>query len=226
MFQCDIHKEDVKFYKYYSQNELVDNFNTIMECDLMILSVRGMGKSTQETAALFRKHFPDAVLVYCSDLCQLTDECLKTMPYRYFLKSYTKKRMLAEMREVVDAMKKNKAETYIGGYYYYTFVRIKVSNILYIENYKRGSIIHVNKEKMKFDIGERLTTNKKIEQLYEILQKNGFGYAHKRYLVNLQYVEKMLPNGEIWISDGTILTVSRSRLKEFRKALMVVMLDL
>lgn len=104
-------------------------------------------------------------------------------------------------------------------------MKVKCSDILYIENCKRGSLIHVNREKMEFDIGEKLTTNKKIAQLYETLQNCGFGYAHNSYLVNLQYVEKMLPDGELLLEDGTILMVSRARLKEFRKALTMVMLD-
>lgn len=56
------------------------------------------------------------------------------------------------------------SEIYIAGYYYYTFVRVKSSKILYIENCKRESIIHVNREKMELDIN-KITTNKKIAQL-------------------------------------------------------------
>lgn len=226
ILQCGVCKEEVKFYQYYSEEVLIHDFNILTACDLMILNVKNTDEHRQEAAVSFRKHFPDALLVYCSGVCQPTDELFKTMPYRYLLKSYSDKRMLMEMHEVVQAMKKNKAEIYISGYYYYTFVRVKCSNILYIENCKRGSLIHVNKEKMEFDVGEKLTTNKKIAQLYETLQKYGFGYAHNSYLVNLQYVEKMLPDGELLLEDGTILTVSRARLKEFRKALTMEMLDL
>lgn len=225
ILQCGICKEEVKFYEYYSEDVLISDFNILTECDLMILDVKNTDGQRQETAVSFRKHFPDTLLVYCSGRCQPTDETFKTMPYRYLLKSYSDKRMIMEMQEVVQAMRKKKAESYISGYYYYTFVKVKCSDILYIENCKRGSLIHVNREKMEFDIGEKLTTNKKIAQLYETLQNCGFGYAHNSYLVNLQYVEKMLPDGELLLEDGTILMVSRARLKEFRKALTMVMLD-
>lgn len=224
ILKCDICEEEVIFHKYNSEDMLMHDINMIPRCDLVILNVKDMADRKQETAFCFRKHFPDAILVYCSEGCQPTDELFKTMPFRYFFKTYSDKRMLMEMREVIQAMKKNKSEIYIAGYYYYTFVRVKSSNILYIENCKRGSIIHVNREKMELDIN-KLTTNKKIAQLYDILYKYEFGYAHNSYLVNLKYVDKMLPNGELWLEDGTILTVSRARLKEFRKALATVMLN-
>lgn len=45
----------------------------------------------------------------------------------------------------------------------------------------------------------------------------GFAYAHNSYLINLEYVEKY-SGSQIQLSDGSILTVSRSKEKGFDDA--------
>lgn len=83
ILKCDICEEEVIFHKYNSEDMLMHDINMIPRCDLVILNVKDMADRKQETAFCFRKHFPDAILVYCSEGCQPTDELFKTMPFRY-----------------------------------------------------------------------------------------------------------------------------------------------
>ena len=130
--------------------------------------------------------------------------------------------MLVEMKEVIEKVKMSKDdnEIYVVGSYYYNIVKLMPSDILYIENSKHGSMIHICKEKIEYEFEKKLTTNYKLDELYRKLNRYGFEYGHNSYLINLRYVNKMLSKGEVRLTDGTILSISRSKLKRFRTALL------
>lgn len=214
-----IEKNEIMIYEYFSGEELIAEIKKHRSCDLLILDMQMKKLDGHETAARFRKIFPNATLVFCSGICQPTDESFKTTPFRYLLKSYTDERMLLEMQAIIEEMRSKKTEPFIIGNYYYSTVRLRPDDILYIENAKHGSMIHVCKEKIDYPFEKNVSTKQKLRDLFTTLHAFGFEYAHNSYLVNLKYIIKMLSNGEVKLIDGTILTISRSRLKDFRKAL-------
>ncbi len=83
------------------------------------------------------------------------------------------------------------------------------------------SLIHENSKDYSFE--NRITTKKKLPELYEELKDFDFEYAHNSYIVNLHYVIKMKSEGVLKLCNGCELNVSRSRLPDFRKALSRVM---
>ena len=96
-------------------------------------------------------------------------------------------------------------------------------DILYIDNYKRGSEIHVQENYKDYSFEDKITTKKKLAELYTDLKGYGFEYAHNSYIVNLNHVVKLKTEGVIKLSNGEELNVSRSRMPEFRRALAAVM---
>ena len=55
---------------------------------------------------------------------------------------------------------------------------------------------------------------------YKELENYQFEYAHNSYLVNLKYVTRLFSQGYIQLRDGTELNVSRSKMWNFRNALI------
>lgn len=211
-------KGEILFSEYYSGEELVQGIRNRKRCDLLILDMQMEGLDGHETAARFREVFPKSILVFCSGVHMPTDESFKATPFRYLLKSYSEERMISEICAVVRQIKENQNVPCIVGNYYHNSVALVPDDILYIENTKHGSRIHVGREQIEYSFEHNLTTRQKLGELYEILHPFGFAYAHNSYIVNLRYVVKMCSDGEMKLKDGTILTISRSRLKEFRSS--------
>ena len=218
MAKSGMDKGEILFSEYYSGEELVQGIRSRKRCDLLILDMQMKNLDGHETAARFREVFPKSILVFCSGVRMPTDESFKATPFRYLLKSYSEKRMISEMRAVVRQIKENHKVPCVVGNYYHNSVALVPDDILYIENTKHGSRIHVIKEQIEYSFENNLTTKQKLGELFEILSPFGFAYAHNSYVVNLRYVVKMCSDGEMKLKDGTILTISRSKLREFRNS--------
>lgn len=220
IIESGMSKNDVSFYEFASGEDFLEKIHEIEYCDLIVLDMQMKNLNGHETAAMFRKRFPKTTLVFCSGVCKPTDESFKVTPFRYLFKSYSKEKMIGEMQSIIKEMRSKKEVPYITGSYYYNTIRLEPDDILYIENYRFGSVIHIYEEKTdyQFEESEKITTKKKLNELYEILHVYGFEYPHTSYIVNMKYIVKMPSNGELKLKDGTMLTISRSKLKEFREA--------
>ena len=197
LLRCDLSERQVTFYEVMSGEECLLTVKTMTSCDLIILDMQMSGMDGHATAKQFRKLFPDSLLVFCSGVSKPTDESFK--------------------------MKQMKKRTYVMGKNHMNIVKVYPDDILYIDNYKRGSEIHVQENYKDYSFEDRITTKKKLAELYTDLKGYGFEYAHNSYIVNLNHVVKLKSEGVIKLSNGEELNVSRSRIPEFRRALAAVM---
>ena len=85
--------------------------------------------------------------------------------------------------------------------------RIALKDIFYLEKQKNYVIYHT----ARGTISERTTLDKKTDLL-----RNGFLRTHIGYLVNIRCIEK-IRTGEISLSDGTIIPLSRKYSEAVRK---------
>lgn len=223
IIETGINIREAEFYRVNSGEKCLEIVNKLTSCDLLILDMQMGGMDGHETAKLFRRVFPDSLLVFCSGVVQPTDESFKTTPYRYLKKTYSDEKMLGELKAIKDRMEELKKIPFIVGKNHSNVVRLKPSDILFIENYKRGSAINIISESKDYSFEDRITTKKKLEELYQVLKDFDFAYAHNSYIVNLNYVSKLKTEGILRLIDGTELNVSRSKLSDFRKELARVM---
>jgi len=209
-------EENAVFQEYNSGKELLDNITQDTQCDLLILDIQMPGLDGNETAKEFRKLFPNTVLVFCSGECLPTVKSFKVTPFRYLLKEYKDEEIISELKEVLEEVKKRAGYVQaIEGHYRNGCIKIKVCNIVYIEKWKRGSKIHVHKDCAEALFGESILSSYKLDELYELLQDAGFGYAHNSYIVNFNHINKILSN-ELYIQDKEILTISRTYMNDFK----------
>lgn len=221
--QCDWEQNAITFYDFSSGEKLVAKMDEMQTCDLLILDMQLPRMDGHATAKHFREMYPDSILVFCSGVCSPTDESFKTTPYRYLQKSYSDEKMLHELGEIVRKMIATRPAPYITGTNHYNMIKLKPNDILYIENYKRGSQIHVCEKTKNYTFENKITTQLKLAELYGTLKKYGFEYAHNSYIVNLNYVTKLRSDGVLRMVNGCELNVSRSRLQSFRLALADLM---
>lgn len=143
LLRCDLSERQVTFYEVTSGEECLLTVERMTSCDLIILDMQMSGMDGHATAKQFRKLFPDSLLVFCSGVSKPTDESFKTTPFRYLRKNYGDDKMLLELTAVVEKMKQMKKRTYVMGKNHMNIVKVYPDDILYIDNYKRGSEIHV-----------------------------------------------------------------------------------
>lgn len=217
LLQSGLQKEEVFFYEYVSGEELVNSLDICEKIDLLILDMQMKELDGHETAKCFREQFPSSIIVFCSGVCMPTVETFETTPFRYLLKEYTDDRMIRELKIIVQEMRKKLIEPNIIGTWRYSTVNLRLDEILYISIARRGSNIYVNPQIVKYQFKNRITSKKKVAELYSILKPYGFEYAHNSYIVNLDYIKRMTTQ-ELELSDGTLLSVARSKEKELRVA--------
>lgn len=207
-----VKEEEIIFHEYLSGEALLEELPKTGECHLLILDIQLQGMDGNMTGKRFRQEFPDSVLVFCSGVYLPTVESFEVTPYRYLLKEYTKGKMKQELVQIIDKMKSNKITPYVIGKKDNNFVKLYVNDIWYIENTRRGSLLHCypNQNQCIY------TTEYKLKKLQEELKDYGSCYAHNSYLVNLEHVI-VAGDKELELDNGEKLSIARSKVKEFRQ---------
>lgn len=210
----DNEKYEIKFYEYSSGEELVRSLDGFILYDLLILDMQLGGIDGDETARVFRKKFPDAVLVFCSGIRPPSVKSFKATPFRYLLKSYSDQKFICEIREILKELERHSKELYVIGHYRNNAIKVKVKSILYIENAKRGSRIIVSPKSEEANFENIILVDEKLLELSEKFTELVF--AHCSYIVNINYVEYVNGN-ELILNNGEKLSISRKYQKTFRK---------
>lgn len=208
-------KEEVTYYEYTSGEEFIAAFKEDINYSLLILDIQMEGIDGNQVAYEFRKKYKNCMLVFCSGVCRPTPTSFKVSPFRYLLKEFTHKTMLEELKEIIEALQAVQKTITIEGQYNGNIVKLKPEQIMYISIAKRGSYIHIYPKTMPFEYKGFFMTKKSVAELYEILEKENFAYAHNSYIVNMKYI-KIKGKQEIELPNGEKLSVSRSKLPELR----------
>ncbi len=217
LLQSGMHNEEMTIYEYQSGEEMINDIGNREKIDLLILDMQMKELDGHETAKLFRRQFPSSVMVFCSGVCLPTVESFETTPFRFLLKEYTDERMQHELEVIIQEIKHKAVEPMVIGTWKYSSIKLSLDEILYISISRNGSNIYANPQIIKHEFENRITSKKKLSEFYVILNEYGFEYAHNSYLINLNHI-KRITTKELELSDGTILSIARSKEKNLRVA--------
>lgn len=89
---------------------------------------------------------------------------------------------------------------------------VEISDILRCEGER-------NYTRFVFRNGEKILVSKTMKEFEELLAKHGFYRVHQSFIINLHHVKKYNrgQGGEVVMSDGEIIPVSRTRKESFLK---------
>lgn len=208
-------KYEFKVYEYLSGEELIQDFEANIQYDLLILDMQLGGMDGDETAKHFRSRYPNTVLVFCSGVFQPTVKSFKVTPFRYLLKSYSETQFVREMKEILREVEKNFHDSCILGHYRNTSIKVRLGNVLYIENAKRGSRVIVDPKSEEANFEGQILIDEKLNELSNRFTELVF--AHSSYIVNITHVENVKRN-ELLLDSGESLSISRAYHKTFREA--------
>ena len=217
MSACEEKKYKLNIYEYCSGEELIINLEGTVHFDLLILDMQLGGIDGDETAGIFRKYFPESVLVFCSGVRQPTIESFKATPFRYIDKGCLEDEIIYTLREILDEVERTSEEPYIIAHYKYTERKIKTKDILYIQSAKRGSEIVLCPKKRVSGMEERMLMKRKPEELLSEMEKYGFAMIQSACLVNMDHIVKIGVK-DIVLDDEEILIIARAYQKSFKEA--------
>lgn len=207
----------IEFWKYRSGTELLNDLYGKEEFDLLFLDILMPEVDGYAVARKFREKYHSTVLIFCSGVCPPTPESFKVMPYRYLMKQYSEQKLESELREVLVYSLKKKEQPFVWGCFDKTGYKLSPDDILYISIAKRGCTIYLHPKCQHAGLSPKMTSRRKLPELFELVQSYGFAYAHNSYIVNMKYVMKRSMT-ELGLADGSVLSISRSRGKEFDAA--------
>ena len=207
----------LNIYEYNSGEELIMNLEGMVHFDLLILDMQLGRLDGDETAKIFRKYFPESVLVFCSGVRQPTIESFKATPFRYIDKSCTQEEFIYTLREIFGEVERISDDPYIIAHYKRTERKIKIKDIIYIQSAKRGSEVILCPKKRNCEIEERMLMKRKPEELLSEMKKLGFAMIQSACIVNMNHIVKVGVK-DIVLDDGQILSIARAYQKSFKEA--------
>ncbi len=207
----------LQFHDFISGEQLV--YEQKIDFDLVIMDIQLVKMDGYETAMTLRKMDSNFLLVFCSGVFTPVPKFFKANVFRYLEKSDSQEIMRNEMAAIMKEMVARKDQPYIMCKYGRgkDQIRVYAESVLYIEKRNGGSTIIPHGKLKEAYPTEILRTNKDLNSLEEIFDEaHNFVRLHDSYLVNMTYIMKVMIES-IELVDGTTLTVSRARSKNFRE---------
>lgn len=204
------------YYAYGSGEELINDIGK--QFDVIFLDIQMRGMSGNETAELIRMKEPEVIIVFYSGTEVPTPSMFRVQPYRYIVKQFTKEKIRSEVGEVLEKMISRQRKDFCavhGGIRY----NVRYEDILYISRVKRGCEIWIVPEALERYKCSRIFSEKTIRQVYEILNDCRFAFVHNSYVINIQHIFRS-SRTEVYMKDGTNLTIARSKSGESQKRIL------
>lgn len=178
--------------------------------DLIFLDIQMAQPDGMETARLLRQRDSHSLLIFVSILKEYVFDAFAVEAFDYLVKPLEQDRFLRTMNRAMQvlAQRSHQHLTIQKGH---TLQLIPLSQILYCE--VLGRKVHIHQED-----GQVFHYYEKLEALQQQLAGHFFR-CHRSYLVNLDHV-RGCSGGQVRLSDGSAIPVSRLREQELIQALL------
>lgn len=206
---------NMEIYEYTSGKRLIEDARRMH--NIIILDIQLKDYNGNYVAQKIRVVNKEAVLVLCSGVMQPTPKAFEVDAYRYILKSEPEVKTIKVLKEAFDEAERRFTQEIMMVELEDSYVTVKIDSIMYISKLKRKSEIHIAPGRSYYGEGQ-LTSRIHLNMLYERLKDYGFEYAHSSYIVNYRWVSELMKDN-LRLYDGTILTVSRNKKRQFAERL-------
>jgi two-component system, LytTR family, response regulator len=114
-----------------------------------------------------------------------------------------------KLEKIITAMSQMQTVPKLAVPYAEGIIYLELDNILYFEGDRNYTHIHLLQ-------GQKLTTSKNLKEYEQYLPPRQFFRIHKTHIINLNCVKKYIKGigGEVILSDGSSLEVSRQKKEE------------
>ncbi|MDD2957301.1 MAG: LytTR family DNA-binding domain-containing protein [Lachnospiraceae bacterium] len=208
-------ENDIQFRisTYTDGYAIVENYRKAFDIILMDIEMGLM--NGMEAAREIRKTDQEVVIIFITNMAQYAIQGYAVSALDYVLKPINYVAFSESLKKAVAKLKNN-TEKIISITLKSGMIRLKSSEIYWIESYGHHLLFHSSK-------GDYDTTVYSLREIEEKLRPDGFLRASSGMLVNLQKVTGTR-NGYILV-DGKELALSRGRKNEFMTALVSYMME-
>lgn len=204
---------DYKVFVYKSGREVLEELENDRYFDVYLMDMKLPDMDGLEVAKQIRRRFSEPILIYISHYLDYCPKAFELKTHRYIMKTALEEGLpeaYQTMLEVLKEKKERDGRYYMAGYYN-EFEKIFYRDIYYLKKNKKNVII-VHKD------GET-SVRMSLGAMLEKLDGEEFLMVERAYIVNLDHV-KFLKDGELGITNGKTLPVSRQKLCCVRDAIM------
>lgn len=213
--ECNKKERELTLIEFSKGKDLLERLP--FDSDVLFLNIQLEDADGNEIAIRLKEIGYRGLLVQCSGVYMPTPETVKISPYRYLLKQAGREAMKKEIIEIFQEMDWRRACFTLTASYQREKVIVRTMDIVFFTHHKKGSVLHLNKQRAKQYTRAPLITPYNFKSLLEMLGAIGFVCPHNSYIVNLHYVSAFNPTKEFLELDGQMMSVSRSKITQFTK---------
>ncbi len=180
--------KDIEWDVYYSGTDLLDIYEKSKNpYDVVIMDIELNDISGIKAAKTIRKADHSVILFFLTNYKEYVFDCFESAPMNFWVKPIEYNDFSNDLNRAYESIKIGKK--FIRIIEDRQKVRIKCSDIIFIENKERKSYIHTNNRVYK--------TNRALYSIYSDLDTNSFVRVCKTHVVNLAYIHII---GDTWLS--------------------------
>lgn len=184
--------------------------------DVLVLDIEMPIMDGIELTERVKEILPDIIIIFVTDYEKYVYESFKVQPFRFIPKKYIDIMLAPALKDAYELYIKS-AGKYLIIENQAGIEKIPMCSIKYI--WHREKYAYIEKTN-----GEQSKVRKTLKQIYEELTDSDFVWIDRGYICNLLQISR-IQNGDILMTDGTRLKVSRDRLVEIKQILRKYWLD-
>lgn len=198
---------------YDTGKQLVDMVcNKNENFDIVFLDISMPEISGLEVARQIREVNSDIILIFISAYEQYVFESIEYKPFRYIRKERMEQELPLALKAAYSCIEQ-KIDNFIIVKTEQGEVRIKQADIMYYETEGRKIRLYMNN-------GNSFLVWKTVRGFYQELCDKNFVRIHSGCVVNIKYIDRFSTVYDIILDNGKHLTVSRTRKKDVKSAML------
>lgn len=199
--------EPLEFICYRSAEELTQEISP--KVDILLLDIR-MGKlSGMEAARRLRDKGFQLPIIFITTMAQYAIEGYSVHAFSFLKKPIQYQQLKLVLCDAIRVLRRGRGDSIQLTWNGQT-MHVQTQDILYLEAYGHRVDMHMVN-------GEVLPCSPSLSELEEMLGPFGFYRAHKSYLINFEYLQKVELT-ELVFANGLTLPLSKHRRKDLRIA--------
>ncbi len=172
--------------------------------DIIFLDYRMEGENGLDIAKQIRMRDKKCGLVFVTAFPQFVFDSFEVQPFRFIVKPADKEKVFEAVESYVRQMKNNRPVSMIEDGKHIT---VMADDIVYIE--AKGKKCRIVTKNSVYNISNTLSS------LSSELPESNFYRIHRSHIINFKNVKTIRGNA-VTMTDDSVLSVSRSKIREFR----------
>ena len=220
IFACDDDINITEFLKFFIMKHFGDDYKvvTMNNCreligmieineripDILIMDINLKDGNGIETVRHLQELHPNLRVIYLTGIINYATAIFETNPAYFLVKPINENHLIDAITKVSKDIEFDKTDSIViktNGSEIILYRR----DIVYVESQGRKLVLHMSD-------GKKNEIYEKMDSMQELLGAS-FVRSHKSFLINMKYIVERT-NKEFYLSDGTVLPISKPNLKE------------